>query len=232
MQKSILELEATSDASSSRTIFKTRHGRTLFLSLAVNGPICTITDCFYTDRNQGRTGAARYNSKPKKLRTLQFPAENLLAVIEAELDKKFYGVEFVETEQTNFSLDEYIDFKTSSSNRKYRFLIMVGDGSNYHGLPMRLRTRLKTKFHRSVYVELAYYRDGKGVVQQCYYYDREYRRQGVKITPPTLISYFFPYTREGILNLLNHEICCDFTHIIVTDGIDIDSNITPLCGAV
>ena len=95
-----------------------------------------------------------------------------------------------------------------------------------------LRTRLKTKLHRSVYVELAYYKDGKGVVQQCYYYDREYRRQGIKITPPMLISCFFPYTKQGILNLLNHEICCDFTHIIVTDGIDVDANTTPLCGAV
>lgn len=232
MQKSILKLEASRDASAYRTIFKTRHGRTLFLSLAVNGPVYTITDCFYTDRNQGRTGAVRYSSKPQKLRTLQFPAKNLLTVIEAELDKKFYGVEFVETGQTNLSLDEYIDFKANSPNRKYRFLIMVGDGGNYRGLPMRLRTRLKTKLHRSVYVELAYYKDGEGVVRQCCYYDRQYQRQGVKITPPTLISCFFPYTREGILNLLNHEICCDFTHIIVTDGIDIDSNITPLCGAV
>ena len=153
-------------------------------------------------------------------------------VIEAELDKKFYGVEFVETGQANLSLDEYLDFKASSSNRKYRFLIMVGDGDSYNGLPTLLRTRLKTKLHRSVYVELAYYKDGKGVVRQCCYYDRQYQRPGVKITPPTLISCFFPYTREGILNLLNHEICCDFTHIIVTDGIDIDSNITPLCGAV
>ena len=232
MNKSILELEASTDASIYRTIIKNRHGRTLFLSLAVNAPIYTITDCFYTDRNQGRTGAAHYSSKPKKLRTFQFPAENLLAVIEAELDKKFYGVEFVETEQTNLSLDEYIDFRASSSNRKYRFLIMVGDGDSYNGLPMRLRTRLKTKLHRSVYVELAYYKDGKGVIRQCCYYDRQYQRHGVKITPPTLISCFFPYTREGILNLLNHEICCDFTHIIVTDGIDVDANTTPLCGAV
>ena len=205
MQKSILELEASSSASAYRTIFKTSHGRTLFLSLAANGPICTITDCFYTDRNQGREGAARYKARPQKLRTLQFPAENLLAVIEAELDKKFYGVEFVETGQTPLSLDEYLDFKAGGSNRKYRFLIMVGEGERCNGLPALLRTRLKTKLHRSVYVELAYY---------------------------TLISCFFPYTREGILNLLNHEICCDFTHIIVTDGIDIDSNITPLCGAV
>lgn len=34
------------------------------------------------------------------------------------------------------------------------------------------------------------------------------------------------------LNYLYHEICCDFTHMIVTDGIDIDSNDMPLCGAV
>lgn len=232
MQKSILELETTSDASSSRTIFKTRHGRTLFLSLAVNGPVYTITDCFYTDRNQGREGAARYKARPKKLRTLQFPAENLLAVIEAELDKKFYGVEFVETGQTPLSLDEYLDFKAGGSNRKYHFLIMVGEGERCNGLPTLLRTRLKTKLHRSVYVELAYYKDGKGVVNQCCYYDREYRRQGAKITPPMLISCFFPYTREGILNLLNHEICCDFTHMLVTEGLDLDLNTTPLCGAV
>ena len=232
MQKSILELETTSDASSSRTIFKTRHGRTLFLSLAVNGPVYTITDCFYTDRNQGREGAARYKARPQKLRTLQFPAENLLAVIEAELDKKFYGVEFVETGQTPLSLDEYLDFKAEGSNRKYRFLIMVGEGERCNGLPALLRTRLKTKLHRSVYVELAYYRDGKGVVQQCYYYDREYRRQGIKIMPPMLISCFFPYTKQGILNLLNHEICCDFTHMLVTEGLDLDSNTVPLCGAI
>ncbi len=232
MQKSILKLEANNGASTYRTIIKTCHGRMIFLSLAVNGSICTITDCFYTDRNQGRAGAARYSSKPKKLRTLQFPVENLLAVIETELDKKFYGVEFVETEQTNLSLDEYLDFKANGPNRKYRFLIMVGDGDSYNGLPTLLRTRLKTKLHRSVYVELAYYKDGKGVVKQCCYYDRQYQRQGVKVTPPMLISCFFPYTQEGILNLLNHEICCDFTHIIVTGGIDIDSNTTPLCGAV
>ena len=187
MQKSILELEASSSASAYRTIFKTSHGRTLFLSLAANGPICTITDCFYTDRNQGREGAARYKARPQKLRTLQFPAENLLAVIEAELDKKFYGVEFVETGQTPLSLDEYLDFKAGGSNRKYRFLIMVGEGERCNGLPALLRTRLKTKLHRSVYVELAYYKDGKGVVRQCCYYDRQYQRPGVKITPPNML---------------------------------------------
>ena len=163
MHKSILKLEASGSASTFRTTIKTRHGRVLFLSLEINDSICTIRDCFYIDRNQGREGEARYKAKPKKLRTLQFPVEDLLVVIEAELDKKFYGVEFVETGQANLSLDEYLDFKASSSNRKYRFLIMVGDGDSYNGLPTLLRTRLKTKLHRSVYVELAYYKDGKGV---------------------------------------------------------------------
>ena len=115
----------------------------------------------------------------------------------------------------------------------FQFQIGVDrDGDSYNGLPTRLRTRLKNKLHRSVYVELAYYKDGKGVVNQCCYYDREYRRQDIKITPPMLISCFFPYTREGILSLLNHEICCDFTHMLVTEGLDLDSNTTPLCGAV
>lgn len=101
-----------------------------------------------------------------------------------------------------------------------------------HRLPMRLRTRLKTKLHRSVYVEPAYYGDGEGVVSQCFYYDQEYRRQGVKVTPPMLISCFFPYTTEGILDLLNHEICCDLTHMLVTEGLDLDASTAPLCGAI
>ncbi len=81
-------------------------------------------------------------------------------------------------------------------------------------------------------MDLAYYKNGQGVVKQCSYYDRQYQHRAVAVTPPTLVSCFFPYTREGILTLVNQEICCDFTHILVTDGIDPDSNTTPLCGAI
>lgn len=97
-----------------------------------------------------------------------------MSVIEKELDKKFYGVQFMNAGQAGLPLDQYLRVKEESVSRKYHFLI----------------------------------------------------------TPPHLISCFFVYSREGILNLLNHEICCDFTHMIVTDGIDIDSNDMPLCGAV
>lgn len=234
MNPSILSLEPFGAAGGSayRTIFKNQHGRSLYLSLQIKGDYCTITNCFYTDRNQGRAGPTRYSARPKLLQTLRFPAKDLLKVIEKELDKHFYGVEFVESECSELSIEEYLQYKSDCAQHKYRFLIMVGEGESYNGLPVRLQTRLKTKLHRSVYVDLAYYKDGKGVVKDCHYYDRQYRRQNVKVTPPQLISCFFPYTQSGIMDLLNHEICCDFTHIIITSGIDIDSDTTPLCGAL
>ena len=83
-----------------------------------------------------------------------------------------------------------------------------------------------------MYVELEYYKDGKGVGNQFCYCDWAYRRKGVKITPPMLTSCFFLYTKERILDLLNHEICCDFTHMLVTEELDLDSNTVPLCGAI
>lgn len=58
---------------------------------------------------------------------------------------------------------------------------MVGEGELHNGLPVRLRTRLKNKIHQSVYVDLAYYEGEKEVVKQCCYYDRKYKRQGIKL---------------------------------------------------
>lgn len=235
MDKSILKLSPCVNSisvNSYRTTFTTKHGRKLYLSLSIYDEQCTITDCFYIDRNQHRIGKDRYNSKPLKLRTFEFSSDRLLEVIEAELDKKFYSIEYIGDQSADLSTEEYIKAISNESFSKYRFLIFVGEGETYNGLPVRLRTRLKNLLHRSIYVDLSYYKNGQGVVNQCYYYDRRYKRQDIKITPPQLISCFFPYTNEGILNLLNHEICCNFTHIIVTSGIDIDSNTTPLCGAV
>ncbi|MBQ6889029.1 MAG: hypothetical protein IJN54_16135 [Lachnospiraceae bacterium] len=234
MKQSILKFEVcTSNAQNIfRTIFKTQHSRMIYLSLKVNDSDCTILDCFYIDRNQGKIEEERYSSKPKKLQTFQCRLDELLSVIATELDKKFYGVEFIHDDNANLSLEEYLKMKTSGAGNKYHFLIMVGDGEDYNGIPLRLCTRLKNKLYRLIYIELEYYNGGKGVVRQCYYYDRKYKRQNIKITPHQLTSCFFPYTREGILNLLNHEICCNFTHMIVTSGIDLDSNTTPLCGTI
>lgn len=231
MDKSILKLSAYNNTTY-RTTFTTKHGRKVFLSIIIINGHCTITDCFYFDRNQNRIGEERYSSKPLKLRTFECSVDKLLEVISEELDKKFFDVEFVEDQTETLSTEEFIKAKSSKSLSKYHFLVFVGEGESYNGLPTRLRTRLKNRLHRSIYVDLRYYKNGQGVVNECYYYDRIYKRQGIRITPPQLISCFFPYTEEGLLNLLNHEICCNFTHILITSGIDIDSNKTPLCGAI
>lgn len=217
-----------------RTFFKNQHGRSIYLSLEINGTACTITDCFYTDRVCG-SEANLYKAKPKKLTSTQFPVDELLRVIETQLDKKFYGMEFEQNSTYELPLNDYLDYHSSIAPCKYHFLIMQGSGVCINGLPSKLRTRLKNKLHRSIYLELEYYKDGSGVVRQCYYCDRSYLRKDLRVTPPLLISCFFPYTREGILKLLNNEICCNFTHIIITDGtegIDLDSNTTPICGSI
>ena len=234
MQKSTLTLEpyTHNNKEAFRATIKTQHGRILYLSIEINDTRCIITDCFYIDRNQGRTGSERYRSKPLKLQTFQFHIDDLLHVIESELDKKFYDVEVIKTDNYGLPLDQYLQVKSKISHTKYHFLIMAGSGDICNGLPVHLCTRLKNKLHRSIFIELQYYKDGKGGVNQCYYYDRKYKRQDIKITPPLLTSCFFPYTQEGILNLFNHEICCDFAHMIIADGIDLDSNTAPLCGAI
>ena len=85
MTKSILKLEPYKDNSSHpnsfRTIFKTKHGRIVFLALSIDGTGCTITDCFYIDRNQGRTGAKRYSSKPQKMQKFHFVFVAILSLI-------------------------------------------------------------------------------------------------------------------------------------------------------
>ena len=74
MEKSVLKLESNTDKGSTfRTIFKTRHGRVVFLSVQLHDSLCTIQDWFYLDRNQGRTGPARYSARPQMLRTIKEP---------------------------------------------------------------------------------------------------------------------------------------------------------------
>lgn len=230
MHKCILILERTAAESPAyRATFKTKHGRHVFLSLELSGEECAIAECFYIDRCQGRL---KRPLAPQKLKARRFPADKLLEVIASELDKTFYGVEYIQNDTAGLPLEEYLQRKAGESNRKYRFLILVGEGERVNGLPIRLRTRLKNKLHRAIFLDLAYYKDGHGVVRQCSYYDRQYQQRAVPVTPPTLVSCFFPYTKAGILSLVNQELCCDFTHILVTEGIDLDSNTTPLCGAI
>ncbi len=115
MKQSILQLErctCTEYSDTYRTIFKTKHGRILYLELSAVGENYVIKDCFYVDRNQNRTDAERYSAKPQMLKTVKFHRDDLLFIIEDELDKKFYGVQLVHTDQAEFPLDQYLKVKS------------------------------------------------------------------------------------------------------------------------
>ena len=73
-------------------------------------------------------------------------------MIQSELDKTFYGVEFVRYESIRLPLEEYLKHKAD-----------------------QLRTRLKNQLHRAISLDLAYYKNGQGMVKQCSYYDRQYQ---------------------------------------------------------
>ena len=116
MKQSILTLENGSE-NSFRTIFKNRHGRVIYLEIEICEGFFIIKDCFYVDRNQGKSGNLRYAAKPRLLKTRSFSVDELLDVIATELDKRFYGVEFVSSKTSDLSIDDYIEAWSDNPNK-------------------------------------------------------------------------------------------------------------------
>ena len=101
MHKSILFLESAGAGSSAyRAVIKTRHGRTLYLSLELSGEVCSVVECFL---HRPGPGAPKTAPGAQKLQTHRFPADKLLEVIASQLDKTFYGVEYVQNDTAGFT---------------------------------------------------------------------------------------------------------------------------------
>lgn len=185
-----------------------------------------IKHCYYLDRVKGR----ECYTAPQKLTTLNFRYDEICNVISTELDKKYYGIEITD-KFAYLSRNEFITIYLKLMRRKYNFLIFIGEGEPVNGVPYIIRTRLKNRIHRSIYIEMQY-RDGKGVITDCHYYDRKYKERS-KVIPETLTTVFFEYNRQAILNIINNELNVAFTDIIfVTDGsLDIDNKVA-LCGNI
>ena len=209
-----------------RSIIKTSHGRLIYIEIKINNGACHITDCYYIDRFE------REVIRPLKLKTYNFKTKKILDVIEQELDRKYYGIDFVNIENEYLNTRDYINIKLSQMTKKYRFLIFIGEGKTIGDLPVELKTRFKNKLHRCIYLKLQYHDNVSGVITDCHYYDKAYKRN--KVTPRFLNSIFFDYNRKSILEFINKELTCDFTDIIIiTDNsIDIDNNLMPLCGSI
>ena len=148
---------------------------------------------------------------------------SLIDVFKNELDKTFFGIEFSDTEN-HLSTEEYIKLKTQVKT-KYKFLILVNDNNTY-------KTRLKNRIHRSILLEIV--RNGnKGTIIDCHYSDRTYKRNNAYITPSGLTSITFDFSLYNILKIVNSELNCDFTDVIITqDSFGFNNSPLPICGSL
>lgn len=218
MKRSILTFDKASN-DTFQTIIRNNHGRKIYLRVNRFGETIIICDCFYIDRPM-RNGK---KAIPQKWTTHKCNYHNLIDVLADELDKGFYGIEFSENE-SNMSANEYINFYLQNC-RKYKFLILV----ECNGI---LKTRFKNRVHRNIYLEIK--KDGNnGLIQQCYYCDRRYKRNNQLITPYELKTIYFDYDTEKVLEIVNNELNCNFTDVIITrDTFNFEKSNIPICGSI
>lgn len=210
-----------------RTVFKTQHGREIYLELRKEEERIIIKECFYLDRIRNE----QYYATPKKLTIKACHSDELLAMIASQLDRKFYGLEIISTFE-RLTQKEFISLKLSELRRGYKFLIFVAEGECINYIPKIIRTRFQNRIHRGIYLEMRYYGDGKGIISDCHYYDRQYKGRRV-VVPETLSTVYFSYNRQAILNIANNELNANFNSIIfVTDNSINIKNKVALCGNI
>lgn len=218
MKKSILKFDRVS-GNTYHTIIRNNHGRKIYLKINRIDETITISDCFYIDRPL-RNGI---RAIPQKWTTIKCNYSNLVEVLARELDKYFYRIVFSDKE-TNTSAEEYITNYMQSS-KKYKFLILIEcDGV--------LKTRFKNRVHRTIYLEIK--QNGyRGLIQNCHYCDRRYKRNNQLITPFELKTIYFDYSVEKVLEIVNNELNCDFTDVIITrDTFRFENSNIPICGSI
>ena len=225
MHKQLLHLYQ-SENNTLRAVIKNQHARLIFLELIRKDNNLKIAECYYVDRVRN----GKFYAVPQKLISKTFTYNELLTVIEHELNRKYYGIETINS-LSDLTTEEFICRKLREINQGYKFLIFIGKGDSINGIPSFIQTRFKNRIHRSIYLEMQY-RNNKGVITDCHYYDREYKARN-RVIPETLNAVYFEYNRQTILNIINNELNTAFTDIIfVTDGsLNIDNEM-PLCGYI
>ncbi len=225
MNKQQLILHKT-ESGNYRSVIKTKHGRLIYLEMRGGNNSLSVINCYYLDRMR----CGEHYASPQKFVTRDFCYNEMLDVIASELDRKYFGVE-ITSKFSDLTKDEFIVLQLKAMQRKYNFLIFVGEGELIDSIPAVIKTRFKNRIHRGIYLEMQY-RNDKGVITDCHYYDRKYKERS-KVVPEMLSTIFFEYNRPTILNIVNSELNAAFTHFIfVTDGsIDIDNEVA-LCGNI
>lgn len=209
-----------------RTVIRTTHGRILYWELARSGEQFLVSECFYLDRVRN----GNYYATPHKQTTKSFNVDSVLEIVSTQLDRTYYGVE-INHSLAELSTEAFISHKLNEFKKGYNFLIFVGKGNSVNGLPHTLTTRLANRIHRKIYLRIRYYKDNLGAVE-AFYYDRRYKSR-LWVIPQMLTTVFVAYDHNSIIELVNRELNCDFTDIIIADdSIDVENNEAALCGCI
>ena len=96
-----------------------------------------------------------------------------------------------------------------------------------------LKTIIKNRVHRIISLKIKL-RGNEGVISQCFYCDKKYKRQQHYVTPYSLNTISFEYSKKNILKIVNEELNCNFTDVIITEDstLNIDENLIPVCGSI
>lgn len=191
------------------TVFRTKHGRVVYLALSLREKNCIcITDCYYIDRVR--------KFVPKKLKTRLMSHKYLLEVIARELDREFSDVEF----SIIIVSKEDLLCKFASEKKK-NILILLREGNI-------LRTRFKNRCRRDIYIEIELGSD-RALIKTCRYRDK--RAHGSTMAPYGLTTIYFEYSSEAVLQIVNNELEGGFTDVLISSEHTITLD-QPICGAV
>ena len=192
-----------------------------------------ISECWYIDRNIGKTCDKRKSAKPLLWQTKELDSniENLRRVLVEELDiTPFLEIDFVENEDTiSLTTEEFISHHTADD--KYRFLILVQKNTEKGVV---LETVIKNKVHRRIYVNLSLQKEKNAyTLSRCYYSDRVYKLNERKM-PETLVNGNTKgLLREDLIQWFNEQLTCDFNAVLFVSPEDIKIDTSKaICGTL
>lgn len=209
MKRSILTLIKTENGDY-HSIFKTNHGRIVYLSVSVENDVCSVLECFYLDRST--------RMRPKNQVSNVFRFDYLLNVIREELDKDF--ADYSISEQA-ISKEEYIARYMGTEKRKILLVLKSGN---------ILKTRFKNRHRREIFLEITL-SDHCALVSLCRYCDTRSECGEKQLTPQGLVTIYFDYSLDNLLTLVNSELEGGFTDVMVSEENTVILN-RPICGRI
>lgn len=221
MQRKKIIFEKVGASSAYRCLLKNQHGRRIYIELNVNTDNIKILECWYCDRNIGKTGDKRKSAEPLlwKNKETDSNIKNLKRVLVEELDMTpFLEIDFIENIDTIFlTTEEFISHYTVDD--KYRFLIMVQQKTKRG---VMLETVIKNKVHRRIYVQLSLQKEKNAyILEECYYSDRRYKLNERKMPETVVDGNTKGLRREDIIQWFNEQLTCDFNSVLFVSPEDI-----------